>query len=150
MCILGCTFAKCQEIWSNLTRGNNGKEEKSVKKNHLVATQSWERHRPLAFPCQHFRLSSWVKYIASGRSNWRKKSTKFAPFLGSGDFTPQQTMETKAPGLWQGRIQDFGQGGPSRVLTPDGGPEPKICSKLPENCMILGAGGPGSPGSASV
>ena len=31
------------------------------------------------------------------------------------------------PGFWSGG---------SRVLTP-GGPEPKICSKLPENCMIL-------------
>ncbi len=27
--------------------------------------------------------------------------------------------------------------GARRVLTPEGGPEPKICIKLPENCMIL-------------
>ena len=36
----------------------------------------------------------------------------------------------------QGRIQDFGQGGP----------EPKMCSKLPENCMILRNLGGGPPG----
>ena len=41
------------------------------------------------------------------------------------------------------------RGGASGVLTP-GGPEPNICSKLSENCMILkkvrGQGGPGPPG----
>ncbi len=34
---------------------------------------------------------------------------------------------------FQGRIQEFGRGGPSGVLTPRG-PEPNICSKFPENC----------------
>ncbi len=45
--------------------------------------------------------------------------------------------------------------GVQRSFDPRGSPEPKICSKLPENCMILnkswGQGGPGPPrpGSAS-
>ena len=40
--------------------------------------------------------------------------------------------------LFSGRIQDFGQWGPSRVLTPEGGLEPKIYSKwgfCPYNCL---------------
>ena len=45
----------------------------------------------------------------------------------------------------QGRIQDFGQGA-QRSFDPRGDPEPKIFSKLPDNCMILkiilGEGGP--------
>ena len=46
------------------------------------------------------------------------------------------------PGFWSG--------GPSDVLTP-GGPEPEICSKLPESCMMLkNTGGKGGPGSVSA
>ena len=45
-----------------------------------------------------------------------------------------------------GRIQDFGQGGPAEFW-PQGDLEPKICSKLPKNCMVLkkkwGQVGPG-------
>ncbi len=37
----------------------------------------------------------------------------------------------------QGRIQDFGQGGPAKFWPQGRGPEPKICSKLPEKCMIF-------------
>ena len=35
----------------------------------------------------------------------------------------------------QGRIQDFGYGGPAQFW-PQTGPEPKFCSKLPENCQL--------------
>ena len=57
----------------------------------------------------------------------------------------------------QARIQDFGQGGPSRVLTPRGGAlslkfaQNRVFPlKFSENCMILkkswGQGGPGPQG----
>ena len=39
------------------------------------------------------------------------------------------------------------RGGEGGVLTPEGCPEPNICSKLPENCIILEnlGGGQGRP-----
>ena len=56
--------------------------------------------------------------------------------------TPRCKLCTAVEHQW--RIQDFGQGGLSRVLTSEGGQEPKhllnitvFPLKLPENCMIL-------------
>ncbi len=72
------------------------------------------------------------------------------------ESTKRLSKEIQMDGEKQARIQDFGQGGPSGVLTPLGGPWAqyflktgvflKIAWKLHDFEEILGQGGPGPPG----
>ncbi len=89
---------------------------------------SWGGGREVCETLKHQNSES----DADGRLLGRKQITEFL----------KNTCAGADPG--------FSSGG-QRSFDPKGGPEPKMCSKLPENCMSLkkscGAGPPGSAGA---
>ncbi len=56
---------------------------------------------------------------------------------GSSDLQVKKTEPQFLPGIYVSGGSRILVRGAQRSFDPSGGPEPKMCSKLPENCMIL-------------
>ncbi len=127
----------------------------------------WVRSAQFVLPEKHLTVTSGIRFgVGSATAIKNRKFIVFAAtreeklkMLLSANFWNLNTFFfiSKRENWFkaQARIQDFGQGGASRVLTPKGALKPKFAEnrgfplKLPENCMILkkywGQGGPLDP-----